>query len=271
GFEMAPDRFGPKTEARLWEDMGRLWCCVNDENLLEDLIKMVVEPPITPTDESHNIRINMWIGGDPVSGKPYIRFIKENAMTWRKAWSNVLGKNAVIRTDDSYDTMVTHLGYKSVGVQWEAREGLAEAITVDKDLIKASQERLSKVEIIPDTRLAPRQLANLGLARAITAEVSRYDGVAGVYAAIIPPASDRVRTAGMYAKETKTVYISANQLSGARTTVDTLVHELAHHQSQAEDLTEAHSAAMTSVAASVVQATAKGKFDEILKGVSWYG
>ena len=191
-------------------------------------------------------------------------------MTWRKAWSNVLGKNAVIRTNDSYDTMVTHLGYKPVGVQWEVRDGLAEAITTDKDLIKASQERLSQVEIIPDARLTKGQLAHLDLARAITTEVAKYDGVAGVYAAIIPPASDRVRTAGMYAKETKTVYISANQLSGARTTVDTLVHELAHHQSQAEDLTEAHSAAMTSVAASVVQATAKGKFDSLLKEVAWY-
>jgi hypothetical protein len=167
--------------------------------------------------------------------------------------------------------MVAHLGYKPVGVQWEVREGLSGAITTDKDLIKASQERLSQVEIIPDTRLTKRQLAHLKLARAIANEVFKYNRVAGVYAAIIPPASDRVRTAGMYAKETETVYISADQLQSGRNTVDTLVHELAHHQSKAEDLTEAHSAAMTSVAASVVQVTAKGKFDEILKEVNWYG
>ena len=187
GVELAPDRFGPKTESDLWEDMGRLWCRVNDERLLKDLIKMVVEPSITPTDESRNIRISDWIGRDLVSGKYYTEFIRENARTWRKAWANVLGENAVIRTDNSYDAMVTHLGYKSIGVQWQVREGLSRAITTDKDLIKASQEKLSQVEIIPDDGLSKRQLAHLKLARAIAdATFTHHRVEGGVFAAIIP-------------------------------------------------------------------------------------
>jgi hypothetical protein len=271
GFDMAPDRFGPKTEFDLWQDMGRLWCCVKDEKLLENLIKMVVEPPIDLTDESRNIQINDWIGREPVSGKHYTDFIRENDRVWRTAWASVLGENAVMRTSDRYDAMVKHLGYKPAGVLFEVRDGLSRAITTDKDLIKASQERLSQVDIIPDERLTKRQLAHLKLAREIADRVFSHNKVSGVYAAIIPPASDRVRTAGMYAKETETVYISADQLESGRNTVDTVIHELAHHQSGAEDGTEAHGAAMTKVAASVVQKTAQGEFDELLKEVQWYG
>jgi hypothetical protein len=272
GFDMAPDRHAPKRDSGLWEDMGRLWCCVKDEKLLADLIRMVMEPAVIRSEEGPRIQINEWIGREPVSGKSYIDFIKENAQTWQRAWSNVTGANAVVRTDSSYDAMVTHLGYKSVGVQWAVRTGLSRAIITDKDLIKASQERLSEVEIIPDERLSRAQVAHLKLARAIAdATFAHHRVEGGVFAAIIPPASDRVRTAGMYARESERVYISADQLSSGRATVDTVIHELAHHMSGAEDGTEAHNSAMTRVAAMVVQSTAEGKFNEILKDVSWYG
>ncbi len=272
GFEMAPDRHGPRVEADLWEDMGRLWCCVKDDGLLGDLIKMVMEPPIIQSEEGPKIQINEWIGKEPVSGKPYADFIEENARAWQEAWASVTGKNSVLRTDPTYDSMVRHIGYEPVSVRWGVAQGLGKAIARDKDLIRASQERLSRVQIIPDGRFSKGQLANLKLARAIAVGTFTHHRVeGGVFAAIIPPASDRVRTAGMYARESERVYISADQLSSGRATVDTVVHELAHHMSGAEDGTEAHNSAMTRVAAMVVQATAEGKFNEILKDVSWYG
>ncbi|GAJ13315.1 unnamed protein product [marine sediment metagenome] len=69
----------------------------------------------------------------------------------------------------------------------------------------------------------------------------------------------------MYGRTTEEVYISADQLQHGRSTVDTVIHELAHHTTGAEDGEEAHNAEMTRLAGQVVEATAKGYFDEFLK------
>jgi 23S rRNA U2552 (ribose-2'-O)-methylase RlmE/FtsJ len=205
------------------------------------------------------------MGREPVSGRPYADFVKDNASAWQEAWRRNFGDNAVIRTSDCWDGTVKHLGYTSVSVQWYVRDTLSRAITTDEDLVKASQERLREVEVIPDDRLTPRQLAHLRLARIIADRVCRIKPVSGVHAAIIPPASDRVRTAGMYSRTTREVYIASHQLERGQSTVDTVIHELAHHTSGAEDLDEAHSAAMTRIAARVVELAAKGEFDDLIK------
>jgi hypothetical protein len=185
------------------------------------------------------------------------------------AWSRVFGDNGVIHTSDRWDGTVRHLGYTSVSVNYYVRNTLAGAITTDADLVKASQERLREAQVIPDASLTSRQRTHLKIARAIVDDVCRVSPVSGVHAAIIPPASDRVRTAGMYSRTTQEIFIASDQLEHGQSTIDTVIHEIAHHTSGAEDLEQAHSAAMTRVAARVVQETAAGKFDELLKEAVW--
>ena len=272
GFEMAPDRFGPKEELAMWADMGRLWSCVSRVDLLEIFLQMVRDPPVIETVETHQITLADYIMGvEPVSGKPYQQFVRDNASAWQKAWRTQLGENTVMRTDAKWDGMVRHLGYEPVSVQYGVQSCLRQVITTDDDLIKASQERLRDVDVIPDGRLTGRQLASLELARGIAHRLTgwTYRPVRGVHAAIIPPASDRVRTAGMYGRTTEEVYISSDQLQHGRSTVDTAIHELAHHTTGAEDSEEAHNAEMTRLAGQVVEATAKGYFDEFLKEPSF--
>jgi len=269
GFDMAPDRHGPKNEADMWVDMGRLWCGVTRVELLEDFLKMVRQPPLIEATESHNISMDSWsMGTEPMSGNFYADFVKDNASYWQRAWRNVFGVNAVIRTSDRWDGTVKHLGYVPISVQWSVQNTLSQAITTDADLVKVSQARLRDVEVIPDGRLTPRQLAHLKLARAI-ADKFRWPRVGGVYAAIIPPASDRVRTAGLYGRVTQEIFIASDQLESAERTVDTVIHELAHHLSGAEDLEPSHSEWMTNVAARVVFLTSRREFDELLKEVTW--
>ena len=268
-FEMAPDRHAPKNESDMWVDIGRLWCGVTSVDLLEKFLETVCEPPKKLTDETHNIKMDSWsMGTEPVSGLRYSQLIEQRPEPWQRAWRNVFGDNAVIRTTDRWDGTVKHLGYLSISLQWGVKETLSEAITTDADLVKASQERLRDVQVIPDDRLSPRQLAHLKLGRKI-ASFFHYPDIAGVHAAIIPPASDRVRTAGMYSRTTREIYIASDQLERARSTIDTVIHEIAHHTSGAEDLEEGHSQAMTYVAARVVELTSAGRFDAELKEAEW--
>jgi len=178
-----------------------------------------------------------------------------------------LPENAVIRTSGKFDNTIKHLGYESVSFTQEELNGLGKSIPTDADIINDSQKRLRSAEVVPDEKLGSRQLSHLKLARVVATPVS-------VYAAVIPPASDRVRTAGLYGTTTGVIYINLDQLYSGRTTVDTLVHELGHHREyrqtgSAEDLSKAHAEAMTDVAARVVEDVAKGTFDNLLKEVSW--
>jgi len=274
GFDMAPDRFGPKEESDMWADMGRLWSYVSHVPHLEILLQMVMVPPALETVETYRLDMSGYgMGIEPASNKPYSEFVKDNSSAWEEAWRRQLGANAVIRTDARWDSMVKHLGYTSISVQHGVMACLCQVITTDDDLIKASQDKLRDVETIADENLSLRQRACLELARGIAYRLTQwqYPSVRGVHAAIIPPASDRVRTAGMYTRTTKEVFVSADQLEHGRTTVDTVIHEIAHHTSGAEDGEEAHNKEMTKIAGQVVEATARGYFDDYLKlsSFSW--
>lgn len=188
-----------------------------------------------------------------------------------ESWRKIIGDNAVIRTDDRLDGMVKHLGYQSVSVDQRIRDKSTRVITTDKELIKRSQQQLRKTQIIPDEKLEYRQLTHIKLSRVITAYV--FNTPPQVFVAIIPPASDRVRTAGMYATS-GAVYISLEMIERGRSTIDTLVHELAHHKQYciagiAEDLTATHFQAMTDIAAEVVRLVTNGELDYLLQEVVW--
>jgi len=169
-----------------------------------------------------------------------------------------LPPNAAIRTSERWDEMVRHLGYEPVTVSEETRFLIQNSIPTDVQLIEESQERLEKVKVVPDTELTPEQLASLKLARAITGEVT------GVKAALIPPASARVRTAGLYSRKTRGIFIGKDQLNKGQKTTTTIIHELAHHTSGAEDGEEAHNSEMARVAGEVTHSFAQDHFAQEL-------
>lgn len=147
-----------------------------------------------------------------------------------------------------YNNMVRHLGYdpSEMGEEQKVK------------LIQESQQRLGGVKPIRDSDLTSSQLSSLNLARAIT--------VQKVYAANIPPASDRVTTAGMYSRSNHEIYISPSQLERGREAVSTTIHELAHHTSGAEDGEPEHAVEISKLANQVVAATKRGDYDWYLSG-----
>ena len=274
GFDMAPDRHGPKNEADMWVDMGRLWCGVSNMFLMEQFLEMVLDPPRVMSDETRMISMDIYsMGSEPATDKRYIDLVQESAPAWQKAWRKVAGGNAVIRTTDRWDGMVKHLGYTPVSLQWGVRDALSTVITSDGALIQESQERLRETKALPDDTLTARARTHLELARAI----ATWFGLHKVYASIIPPASDRVRTAGLYDHALEEIILHLETLESGKRTVDAVIHELGHHRAYkrtgdiklAEDLQPAHSEAMTDVAARVVEYAAAGRFDDALKEAVW--
>jgi len=280
GFDMAPDRHAPKKEDDLWEDMGRLWCGVNNSKLLQALLLMVLDPPQIVSEEGHRVSMDRYgMGTEPMSGKRYIDIMVGNIDAWRSAWGVVVGKDAVLRTTPRFDGMVKHVGYNSQSVAYGVSNALREVIMTDAQLIEQSQESLRELQIIPDAQLTRAARTHLGLARAIASSFSPTAAgrAVPVHAAIIPPASERARTAGLYDMSTQEIMLHLETLEKARTTVDAMVHELGHHIAlirtddplQAEDLQPAHSEAMTFVAAKVWENAIHGEYDGYLQGAVW--
>jgi len=264
GFELAPDRHAPASEQQMWLDMGRTWACCKEPRLLDIFFQMVKRPGGLECDEKNSLSMDLWNMRGAPNEKDYVDIMWDNKDLWFDAFNRQNGENAVLRTSDRWDNTVKHLGYEPVSVSWGVESAMKKVLLTDRVLIDQSQERLREVQVIPDEKLSPRQLASLTLARRVADQVSSK-AVGGVWAAIIPPASDRMRTAGMYGTVTQEIYINIDQLDGGRRTVDTTIHEVAHHISGAEDGEEAHNAALSHVAGMVVEETARGNFDEYLR------
>jgi len=179
-----------------------------------------------------------------------------------------LEEGSVIRTSEKHDKAVEHLGYHSVSLSDDEISLLETKVPTDIDVINESQNRLRETKIIPDDQLSSAQLGHLNLARAIAKGVGCIPP-AGIYAAVIPPASDRVRTAGLYGTKSGALYLSIDMLSKGRDAFDTLVHELGHHRQftssgEAEDLTPSHAEAMTDIAKKLIQGLNSGDYDKLL-------
>ena len=102
------------------------------------------------------------------------------------------------------------------------------------------------------------------MAKRIADDIASSRRVRGVQAAVIPPASDRVITAGMYARSSEEVYISTAMLERGKTTLDSTLHEMAHHNSGAEDGDTAHSTELARIGGLVVESVASKKYDDII-------
>lgn len=201
--------------------------------------------------------------------------VQKNPGLWERAWEKTVGKGAVIRTNYRLDSMVKHLGYESVPVEFLIRDQLSEVIKTDKQLVREMAERLSRADTISDSELTFRQRAHLNLARAIAVGIGQ---LGSIKAAIIPPASLMVgRTAGLYEFDTANIKISAEILQYAGETVGVMVHEGAHHvayvrtrsKEEAGDLTPGHADAMEFVAGAIFTKLGDGNLDEQLKNCVW--
>jgi SAM-dependent methyltransferase len=169
----------------------------------------------------------------------------------------------VIRTSEALDEAVKHLGYRSKTVPDDVINSVKGIIKTDTDLITESQERLKDVQKVPDSDLSPTQLANLNLAKAV-AEAITFGTHRGPFAAIIPPASDRTRTAGLYSRATKEQFISREQLYHAKSAIETTIHESSHHTSGREDGDPALAAEISKNAAKIIKLAQMGAFDKYI-------
>ena len=278
-FELAPDRFAPKNHYAMWCSVAHAWQCCDDVELLQTLLKIITSPPLLaqegdeeyaefqslPIDWSSFNDLTIYRGRQ----QNYQDILKLNYKAWQNAWTSLHGMDAVLRTSSSFDPMVKHLGYKSVSLS-NGTSGLAAVLPTDAALVQKSQERLREVMPLPDNTLSARQFVHLTLARAITKDVRR--AVTNVWAAQIPSASDRVRTAGLYSKATREIFIAPDQLDSGRKTIDTLLHELAHDSSGAEDGDPKHYSEISSLAGIVVNLVHTKSYDDFILKVDfqWY-
>jgi hypothetical protein len=247
GFDLSPDRHGPKNESDVAMDIGRTWAYVKDQSMLEDLFKAFLLDKIEMTYEKYHVNFSRWYMGTPADTDmpSYMSEMEANKSVWSAAFKAVAGKNAVIRTDSKYDGMAVHLGYKSISLPYDVSTALQMIIPTDISVVKNMIDELRGTKIIPDKELTYSQMLNLTLARQIS-RVIVYSDIK-VYAAIIPNiGSETGFTEGFYDTVLKEIYLLPSVIEKGSSTVDVIIHEAAH-------------------ASVVFRMVSKGDFDKILK------
>lgn len=113
---------------------------------------------------------------------------------------------------------------------------------------------------IPESRLTLQQREHLRLARTIS------------YRPVVPAhlkGDEGVHVIGAYRIWSGVIYVTPGRLDRARSTVDTTIHELAHHESMADDGTQAHDRAIAQVSARVAEKAGTGAYDKVLVDAVW--
>jgi hypothetical protein len=115
------------------------------------------------------------------------------------------------------------------------------------------------IKAIPEKELIPLQKTHLEVARQVA------QGVEVKPALLI----NSVRIIGAYHPWSGPIYIAPQRLGRLRFTMNTTIHELAHHQSQAGDGTLAHERAISAITDQVAAQAAAGHFDRLLVEAVW--
>ena len=115
------------------------------------------------------------------------------------------------------------------------------------------------IKAIPEQELTALQKTHLEVAKQVAQGVE------------VKPAllSNSVRIIGAYRPWSGPIYIAPQRLSHLRTTMNTTIHELGHHQAQAGDGTMAHERAISAITDQVAAQAAAGYFDHLLAGALW--
>lgn len=115
-----------------------------------------------------------------------------------------------------------------------------------------------KINVLPESTLTHQQLAHLRVAREV-ASITVY------------PADlhNSVKIIGAYRQYGGPIYIAPERLKRLSTTMNTTIHEKAHHTTQADDGTKAHNQAISQITSQVAEDAKAGKYDSLLKGVVW--
>jgi len=115
------------------------------------------------------------------------------------------------------------------------------------------------IKTIPDDKLTDLQRLHLQVARELSGNVK------------VHPAElkNHVKILGAYRSPVGPIYINPERLTKLRWTINTTIHELAHHRSQAGDGTRLHDSYIGKVTHEVTTIAESGKIDDHLTGAMW--
>jgi hypothetical protein len=224
GVEMNRDR-GVVDAWRGNQEVGRIWTSVTDEELLTRFWQAVKDGQGEKDCSMHNM---------PIQGQA----------SMRRALRVVYGRDAVVRTEDSYAREASYRGAEVVSRHELGGAGLADLAA---DLLGTDAEHVKQMEgkekiYTPDKKLGERELTNIRVLRRLSKRV----GAQGKVLAYILPPDVNGECSG------NDIRISVGRLSIIREAVSTWLHEVAHAEYGTPDATAEHVSAVTRLAADVI-------------------
>ena len=115
------------------------------------------------------------------------------------------------------------------------------------------------VTTVPEEQLSPLQKTHLQLAREFVEDVNLHP--ANIH--------NSVKIIGAYDMKAERIFVAPERLQRLSTTANTSIHELAHHESKADDGTQAHEASISDITHRIALCASSGKYDYLLSEAIW--
>ncbi|MFH1485888.1 MAG: hypothetical protein ABIH46_07450 [Chloroflexota bacterium] len=233
GFNMARDRHAPEDSWQYERALGDLWCGVTDVPLIRYFLTAVTSDDATFEKEA---RFTIWEAGTAR--------LQRNADFWKRAWAATFGRAAVMIRPELVPRL-NHWGYEAINLPYNMRAAIGSVVGTDESVLAELGESLRVgTEPVPDRALTGDETRHLSVLRYI----SDHLAIALEKRPTIQAAEFTTETVqGDYDPSTLTINIKRSFLLQFGEALDIFIHEYAHYWTNADDGTERHTRAISTV------------------------
>ena len=214
-----------------WEangEIGKTWASVTDQGLLERFWQAV---------KDYNAESSCHVFGHDIASR----------QGFERAFKSVYGERVVVKTGDVTATEAQYRGaepLETVGLSFSLKQVMTDLVGTDTEYVNEMEGRAAVY--VPDKKLEDDQARNIKLARRLAKRVG-HDGKVQAY----------VLQDGVAMTQNGEIKLSLGVLADAESTIQSLLHELAHVLFGTNDATADHVSGVARVASNMVLSYAR--------------
>jgi len=135
--------------------------------------------------------------------------------------------------------------------------------------MKSKRITVISIDVINDEKLSPLERRHLAVARTIAGWFQTPIPIAKLVCAKVVIVEKHLVLDGVYSLGSKSIYLTESVVNRLQPTIETTIHEIAHHITGSEDDTPEHELEIDRVSEEVIKRVEAGEINNLLGDVTW--
>lgn len=191
--------------------------------------------------------------GGAWEGRLQLSVYPRRAKVWRKIWNQRAGKSAVIACNSSNDAQAEYRHRTPISLPWNFKHFMIEVGVPTSDSIFATKAARPSVGKVGVRSLTSEESSNLKWAVRMVRKYYAEPGKVIVATHLSQLIQSAIEPNGVWNPSKNAIYLRRNILSDRTQTLHTLLHEVVHKVSGANDLTNEFQHALLNVAVQIIE------------------